>query len=92
MYIYSYFKTYYNIYLLKKSLSKHPLIYELIDSLRKEHQLYVNKLIKIKTGYTYARKPALQNLQDRILNMIDEYSFEKGVDFLMNLSLILKLD
>ena len=71
-------------------LASHPGFYSLVDSLRSEQKLTEDKLIRLKTGIIYKRKPKYILLDERLQNTIKTYVKEKFYDFYENLQLILE--
>ncbi|CAF0998609.1 unnamed protein product [Brachionus calyciflorus] len=70
-------------------LDHHPLIYELIDVLRKEQKTSEMNLVKLKTGIHYKRKPKYITLDERIQVIVDNYNKSKFQEFFDSLSSIL---
>ncbi|CAF0925217.1 unnamed protein product [Brachionus calyciflorus] len=71
-------------------LKKHPNVYCLIDSLRHENKKIENKLLKARTGLVVSRKRDDVILDERIKELLKDYSKENFEDFFDKIALLLK--
>ena len=71
-------------------LNAHPLVYKLIDALRREQKQMEVALIIIRTVVTYARKPFYVQIDERIKNIVNNYNIDNFNDYFDNLNLIIK--
>ena len=72
-----------------KILRTHPFVYALVDDFRKEQKRTEDNIIKLKTGCDYKRKPKYVELDERLNNVLDDYTREKYKDVFQALELIL---
>ena len=54
-------------------LGNHPLIYSLIDSLRKEQKMVEDNLIRLNAGIQYKRKPKYVLLDEQLIFAVKSY-------------------
>jgi hypothetical protein len=55
-------------------LGKHPLVYSLVDSLRKEQKFAEDNLIRLYAGIQYRRRPAYVLLDEQLVFAVNHYS------------------
>ena len=72
-----------------KMLKSHPLVYKLVDWLRKEQVLAAEKVVFAKTGVRHTRKPEYVKLDERLKALIEVYEKNNFEEYFENLSLIL---
>ena len=70
-------------------LLSHPGFYSLVDALRKEQKLTEDKLVKLRTGIVYKRKPNYVLLDERLKNVLSTYDKSNFIEFYQNIQLIL---
>lgn len=70
-------------------LSKHPLIYSLIDSFRTENKKMNDLMVQLQTGVTYKRKPEYVKLDERLKEVLKYYQDDDFFVFYDNLASIL---
>ena len=71
-------------------LLSHPGFYSLVDALRKEQKITEDKLVKLRTGIVYKRKPKYALLDERLKNVLSTYDKSKFIEFYQNIQLILE--
>jgi hypothetical protein len=57
-------------------MGKHPLVYSLVDSFRKEQKMTEDTLIRLNVGIAYKRKPAYVLLDEQLIFAAKSYSKE----------------
>ena len=73
-----------------RMLSKHPLVYSLIDTFRLEQKKNEEIIIQLKTGIVYKRPPKYIVLDNRIQEIMKEYSLENFNSFYESLIKLLE--
>ncbi len=57
-------------------LGNHPLIYSLVDSMRKEQKRTEDNLLRLRAGIVYKRKPHYVRLDEQLIFAVKSYSKE----------------
>ena len=68
-------------------VNNHPVIYQLIYAIINEENRILAKIIKLKTGITYHKKPKYIIEDERLKNFTSNYDSKK-IEFLKNIALI----
>ena len=55
-------------------LIKHPLVYSLVDSLRKEQKMVEDNIIRLNAGIEYKRKPKYVQLDEQLTFAVKSYN------------------
>jgi hypothetical protein len=64
-------------------LRKHPLVYSLIDSFRKEQRLVEDNMIRLNAGIPYKRKPKYVQLDEKLFFAVETYMFKVKVRLIL---------
>ncbi|CAF0921168.1 unnamed protein product [Brachionus calyciflorus] len=75
---------------LQSTIKSHPHLLCLISNLRLEQSNTENEYIKLSTGQVNKKKPKYIKLEEQISKIVSEFSDLKILDYLYNLSLLLK--
>jgi hypothetical protein len=71
------------------TLKSHPIVYDLIEALRKEDKRNSDILIKLQTGVTFNKNCEFVKTENRIREILKSYTKEKLDDFFNRLSLVI---
>lgn len=71
-------------------LKSHPIIYDFIESLRKENKRTEDNLIKAKTGLVNKRNGDKMLMEKRLVELLSNYDKKNTEEFFTNLALIVK--
>ncbi|RMZ99838.1 hypothetical protein BpHYR1_051722 [Brachionus plicatilis] len=75
---------------LQSTIKSHPHLLSLITSLKLEQCNTENEYVKLCTGQVNKRKPLFIKLEDQIGKIVSDFSPLKILDYLYNLSLLIK--
>ncbi|CAF0910160.1 unnamed protein product [Brachionus calyciflorus] len=73
-------------------LKSHPVIYELVENLRKENKITEDNLIKVKTGLVSNFKSEKLVVEKRLIKILSNYGKNKFDEFYKNLALVCYLE